>query len=111
MGEDDIVPYDDFAKLDLAVAEVLEARHHPNADRLLLLKIDTGDGQRQIVAGIRGHYDPETLPGRLIIVVKNLAPRTVRGEISQGMLLAASAGERVVLLQPDSDVPPGSRIS
>ena len=111
MGEENIVQYEDFARLDLVVAKVLEAREHPNADRLLLLKIDTGDGQRQIVAGIRGHYDPETLPGRRIVIVKNLAPRKVRGEVSQGMLLAASVDERVVLLQPDSDVPPGSGVS
>jgi methionyl-tRNA synthetase len=111
MGEDDTIPYEDFAKLDLVVAEVIAARAHPNADRLLLLEIDVGDGKRQIVAGIRGHYDPETLAGRRIIVLKNLAPRKVRGEPSQGMLLAASAGERIVLLQPDSDVPAGSQVS
>ena len=58
------ISYDDFSKLDLRVATVLSAREHPNADKLLLLKIDTGDQQKQIVAGIRGHYQPEDLVGR-----------------------------------------------
>jgi methionine--tRNA ligase beta chain len=104
------VDFEHFAKVQLVVAEVKEAREHPNADRLLLLTIDTGDGERQIVAGIRGHYAPEDLPGRRIIVVKNLAPRKVRGEVSQGMLLAASTEESVVLLRPDTDVPPGTTV-
>ena len=104
------ISYDDFAKLDLRVATVLEARPHPNADKLMLLKIDVGDQQKQIVAGIRGHYEAEGLVGRQIVVVNNLDEVVLRGEESCGMLLAASAGERVVLLQPDTDCPPGSGI-
>jgi methionyl-tRNA synthetase len=107
------ITFDEFAKLDLRVARVLEARPHPNADKLIILKIDLGTDQRQIVAGIRGYYEPEALVGKLIVVVKNLAPRTMRGEESQGMLLAASTDDRaqVVLLTPMSDVPPGSMVS
>ncbi len=97
----DPITYDDFAKLELRVAKVLEARPHPNADKLLLLQIDVGDEQKQIVAGIRQHYTPEQLVGRLIVVVNNLAPAMLRGEASNGMLLAATSGEKVVLLQPD----------
>jgi tRNA-binding protein len=93
--------YEDFAKLDLRIARVLEARPHPNADKLLLLQIDVGDEQKQIVAGIRQHYTPEQLVGRRIVVVNNLAPAMLRGEASQGMLLAATSGEKVVLLGPD----------
>ena len=104
------ISYDDFAKLDLRVATVLEARPHPNADKLMLLKIDVGDQQKQIVAGIRGHYEAEALVGRQIVVVNNLEEVVLRGEESCGMLLAASAGERVVLLRPDADCPPGSGI-
>ncbi|CAN5912431.1 hypothetical protein BH23PLA1_BH23PLA1_44530 [soil metagenome] len=95
------ITYDDFAKLELRVAKVLEARPHPNADKLLLLQIDLGDEQKQIVAGIRQHYTPEQLVGRKIVVVNNLAPAMLRGESSNGMLLAASSGEKVVLLSPD----------
>ena len=93
--------YEDFAKLELRVAKVLEARPHPNADKLMLLQIDVGDAQKQIVAGIRQHYTPEQLVGKRIIVVNNLAPAMLRGESSHGMLLAATSGDRVVLLAPD----------
>ena len=95
------IQYEDFSKLELRVAKVLEARPHPNADKLLLLQIDVGDEQKQIVAGIRAHYQPEQLVGRLIVVVNNLAPAMLRGESSNGMLLAATSGEKVVLLAPD----------
>lgn len=106
----DLVPYEHFAQLDLRVAKVLEAREHPNANKLLLLKIKVGDLEKQIVAGIRGHYDPVALVGRLIVVVNNLAPAVIRGEESNGMLLAASDGQSVVLLQPELPIPDGSRV-
>ena len=82
------VRYDDFAKLDLRVARVLEAREHPNASKLLLLKIRVGTVEKQIVAGIRGHYEPQALVGTQIVVVNNLEPAMIRGEESNGMLLA-----------------------
>jgi len=97
----DPITYADFAKLELRVAKVLEARHHPNADRLLLLQVDVGDEQKQIVAGIRQHYEPEQLVGKLIVVVNNLEPALLRGEQSNGMLLAATSGEKVVVLTVD----------
>ena len=98
----DPIKYDDFAKLELRVAKVLEARPHPNADKLLLLRVDAGGEPKQIVAGIRGHYEPEALVGRSIIIVDNLEPAMLRGETSQGMLLAATSTDgKVVLLQPD----------
>ncbi len=111
------ITYDDFAKLDLRVATILEAAEHPNADRLLKLQLDVGDGERrQICAGIRGRYEPQALIGRQIIMIANLEPRRIRGEDSNGMLLAASVleGEAVadiVLLNLDKPVPPGSRVS
>lgn len=97
----DPIAYEDFAKIELRVAKVLEARPHPNADKLMLLQIDVGDVQKQIVAGIRAHYTPEQLVGKSIIVVNNLAPAMLRGETSNGMLLAATSGERVILLTVD----------
>jgi methionyl-tRNA synthetase len=107
----DPISYDDFAKVELRVAKVLEARPHPNADKLLLLQIDVGDAQKQIVAGIRQHYTPEQLVGKLIVVVNNLAPAMLRGEASNGMLLAATSSENVVLLAPDdSTCVPGAKI-
>jgi methionyl-tRNA synthetase len=97
----DPITYADFAKLELRVAKVLEARPHSNADRLLLLKVDVGDEQKQIVAGIRHHYEPAQLVGKLIVVVNNLEPAMLRGEPSNGMLLAATSGEKVVVLTVD----------
>jgi methionyl-tRNA synthetase len=105
-----VVNYDVFAQLDLRVAHVLEAREHPNANKLLLLKIRVGDTEKQIVAGIRGHYEPASLVGRSIVVVNNLAPAMIRGEESNGMLLAASDGQSVVLLQPDRQIADGSKL-
>ena len=105
------INYEDFAKLELRVAKVIEARPHPNADKLLLLQIDVGGEQKQIVAGIKAHYTPEQLVGRLIVVVNNLAPAMLRGETSNGMLLAATSGEKVVLLTPDDpECVPGAKI-
>lgn len=108
-----VIQFDDFAKVHLRVAKVLEASEHPKADKLLVLKVDLGTEQRQICAGIRGHYQPEQLVGRNIVVVVNLAPRMMRGMESNGMLLAASNPDhtRVILLSPDSDIEPGSSVS
>jgi methionyl-tRNA synthetase len=84
------ITMDDFRRIDLRVATITSASPHPNADRLVVLGIDLGTEKRQLVAGIRAHYDPEHLVGKQIIVVANLAPATLRGVESQGMLLAAS---------------------
>jgi methionyl-tRNA synthetase len=107
------ITIDDFVKIDLRIARVVSAAAHPNADKLLVLQIDLGGEQRQLCAGIRGHYEPQELVGKNIVVVANLAPRTMRGEVSQGMLLAASTADRssVVVLTTEREVPPGSSVS
>ncbi|MFH1108887.1 MAG: methionine--tRNA ligase subunit beta [Planctomycetota bacterium] len=109
----DTITFDDFAKVKLRVGRVIEAADHPNADKLLVLKVDLGGEQRQIVAGLRGYYTAEQLLGRNIILVTNLAPRMMRGLESQGMLLAASSADRsrVIVLSPESDIEPGSVVS
>ena len=104
------ITYDEFSKLDLRVATVLAAREHPNADRLMLLQIKVGEVEKQIVAGIRGHYAPEQLVGRQIVVVNNLQEAVLRGEESHGMLLAASDAAGVVLLRPDRECESGSTV-
>jgi methionine--tRNA ligase beta chain len=101
----------DFQQIDLRVATIVAAENHPNADRLLVLRIDVGGEQRQIVAGIRASYEPAALVGKQIIVVANLEPAKLRGVESQGMLLAARDGERVVVLVPDAAVASGSKVS
>jgi methionyl-tRNA synthetase len=108
------IAYDDFAKVELRVAHVLEARPHPNADKLLLLQVSLGEGEgepKQIVAGIRAHYAPEALVGKKIIIVNNLQPAMLRGEASNGMLLAATSGDKVILLTVDDpDCVAGAKI-
>jgi tRNA-binding protein len=101
----------DFKRIDLRVARVLEARPHPNADKLILLKVDVGDQQKQIIAGLRQWYAPETLVGRLIIVVNNLQSAMLRGEESNGMMLAATSAGQVIFLTPERDCLPGSKVS
>ncbi len=100
----------DFSEIDLRVAEIKAVEEHPNADKLLVLKIDAGDGEKQLVAGIKGHYSAEELIGKKIVVVNNLAPAVLRGVESQGMLLAARDGDNVVLLTTEKNVGPGSRV-
>ena len=97
--------------LDLRVARVLEAKVHPNADRLLVLVIDAGEpAPRQLVAGIAGKYALEELPGKPIVIVANLQPAKLRGEISQGMLLAAEDERGLgLLLAPDAG--PGAHVA
>jgi methionyl-tRNA synthetase len=107
------IQIDDFIKVELRAATVLEAERVPKADKLLRLKVDIGEAEpRQILAGIAQHYAPEDMVGRKIIVVANLAPRKLRGLESNGMLLAASVGEdgRPVLATFGEDVPNGARL-
>ena len=104
------VSIEDFAKLDLRVAEIKAAEPVSGADRLLKLQIDIGGEQRQIVAGIAQHYAPETLIGKHIVVVANLKPAKVRGVLSEGMLLAASTADSLGLVTVEKDLPSGARV-
>jgi methionyl-tRNA synthetase len=107
-----LVTIDEFKKIELRIGRVLAAEPHPNADRLLVLKVDIGTEQRQVVAGIRASYaDPQALVGREVVLVANLEPAKLRGVESQGMLLATSDASGIALLRPDRDVPPGSPVS
>lgn len=112
------ITFDEFAKVDLRVARIVQAENHPSADKLFKLQLDDGSGvPRQICAGIRGYYQPEQLVGKLIVIVANLAPRMLRGEESRGMLLAAGSAPKgsevrqVVLLSPMVDIAPGAIVS
>ncbi|HSR49949.1 MAG TPA: methionine--tRNA ligase [Acidobacteriota bacterium] len=105
------ITIDDFLKVDLRVAEVLKAEHVEGADKLLKLTIDVGESEpRTIFAGIKKHYDPSKLEGRRIIVVANLKPRKMRFGVSQGMLLAATDGDDVLLVDVDGNPSPGSSV-
>ena len=106
------ITYDYFAKLELRVATIVEAKVHPNADKLLVLQVDLGGEKRQICAGIKAYYAPEQLVGKQVVVVANLEPKPLRGEISQGMLLAATdpTSGRVVIISPSELVAAGSGV-
>lgn len=111
--QSDTIAFDDFAKIKLRVGRVLEASDHPNADKLLVLKVDLGDETRQICAGLKGYYTPEELIGKNLVIVANLSTRMMRGEQSQGMLLAGVNDDRsrVIVVSPEADLPPGTPIS
>jgi len=111
--QDAVISFGDFEKVKMKVGKVVEATDHPNADKLLVLRVDLGAEQRQLCAGLRGHYTAEELVGKSIVVVTNLAPRMMRGQASEGMLLAASTAghEKVILLTTDGDLEPGSSVS
>lgn len=102
------ISFDDFKKLDLRVAQILEAERVENSEKLIKLQIDLGDEKRQIVAGIGKFYSPGDLINKKIIVVANLEPRTLMGLESNGMLLAASNDDTISLLIPDQDLDPGA---
>lgn len=109
--EENLVGIEDFQKLDLRVAKVLEAEAVPGATRILKLKIEVGDKQKQIVAGIAEHYKPEELVGKKVVVVNNMKPTTIRGVQSEGMLLVAKDGKSMVLLGTEKEIETGAKIS
>jgi len=107
-----IIEFPDFQKVDMRVGTVLSADKHPDADKLLLVKIDTGDEEpRQVVAGLAEFFKPEELEGRQVVVVTNLKPRKLRGEVSQGMILAVRNGDEMQLLTVTAPVGNGCKIS
>ena len=105
-----LVSIEDFAKLDLRVAEIKAAEPVPGADRLLKLTVSVGEEERQIVAGIAQHYTPDALVGKRIVVVANLKPAKLRGVLSEGMLLAASTEGSLGLVTVERDLPSGAQV-
>lgn len=106
------ISIDDFAKIQLRVGTVLEAVPHTKGNRLLVLQVDMGNGEkRQICAGIRQHVTPEAIIGKQIVVVANLARREMMGTFSEGMLLAASdASGKLTLVTPMEPISPGAQV-
>ena len=104
------IAYDDFMKVELRVATVKAAEEIPKSSKLVKLTVDLGDEQRTIVAGIRKSYAPDQLVGRQVVIVANLQPAKLMGVESQGMVLAASQNGDAVLLHPEHEVPPGTRV-
>jgi len=105
-----MITYDDFKKLELKVAKIIDAKDHPQADKLYVLTIDLGSEKKDIVAGIKNFYNPDQLKGKSIIVVNNLQPAVIRGVESSAMLLAASTESALSLITLDRDMPAGTVI-
>jgi methionyl-tRNA synthetase len=111
-SESEMLSFDEFKKLDLRLARVLEAKRVEGTDKLLSLTVDVGDGdERPMVAGIAEKYDPDALVGKTIVVVANLEPAKIRGVESRAMLLAATGGDEIAVVVPDKDLPPGTKVS
>ena len=110
-GDEDTISIDDFMKVDLRIARVEKAEPVEGADKLLSLTLDLGDSRRTVFAGIKSAYEPESLVGRHVVVVANLASRKMRFGVSEGMVLAAGPGGKdIFLLSPDDGATPGMRV-
>lgn len=109
-GEDEFITIEDFARMDLRIAEVLACEKMPKADKLLILRLKVGEEERTVVSGIAKHYTPEDLIGKKVVLLANLKPTKLRGVMSQGMILAASGDEELEVLMIDRDIPSGSRV-
>lgn len=106
------IAFDDFTKVEMVVGKILEAKEHPDADKLLVFTVDVGEeNPRTIISGIKKWYEPSDLVGKNVIVVKNLAPRKMRGIESQGMILASDFDDDLSLLTTLKDMKPGSKVS
>ncbi|ALQ51220.1 methionine--tRNA ligase [Nitrosomonas ureae] len=106
------ISIDEFSKIDLRIAKIVNAEHVPGAEKLLKLTLDIGSEQRVVFAGIKSAYDPQLLKGRLTVMVANLAPRQMKFGLSEGMVLAAGSGNpgELFILSPDTGAQPGMRV-
>ena len=105
------ISYEDFAKLDLRIAKILNAENIKGADKVLKLKVDLGSSERELVAGVAQSYRPEELIGRKVLILANLQPRKIRGIVSEGMILCAQDEGKMSILLPEKDISPGSPVS
>lgn len=104
------ISFDDFKELDLRTGTIENVEEHPNADKLLILKINVGGEVKQSCAGLKEHYSPEELEGKKVVVVNNLEPAELRGETSECMILAADGGKEVVIINPEKEVKNGIKV-
>jgi len=108
----DLIQFEDFAKMDIRIGTILEAEKMPKANKLLVLKVDTGIDVRTIVSGIAESFSPEEIIGKRVSILANLAPRALRGVESQGMILMTTNAEgKLVFVNPDADAPNGSTVN
>lgn len=108
--EKEYVTIEEFARLDLRVAQIITCEKMEKADKLLIMRVKVGEEERTVVAGIARHYEPEQLIGKKVVIVANLKPTKLRGTLSEGMILAASDADNVEVLMIQSDISAGNRV-
>ena len=105
-----MITIEDFKKIELRVAEIISASIHPQADKLLVLRIRIGEEERTVVAGIRAHYTEAELVGKKVVAVTNLEPAVLLGVTSEGMILAASDDKTLTLVVPEREISGGAKV-
>ncbi len=110
-AQESLISIDDFAKVEMRAAKVIKASDIEQSNKLIKLTVDLGEETRQVLAGIKGFYEPDDLIGRMVVIVSNLEPRKMKFGTSEGMILAAGDDDKLWLIDPGQDVPPGARIS
>ncbi|MBI2167287.1 MAG: methionine--tRNA ligase subunit beta [Candidatus Omnitrophica bacterium] len=105
-----MITIEDFKKIELRTAEIISASIHPQADKLLVLRIRIGEEERTVVAGIRAHYTEAELVGKKVVAVTNLEPAVIRGVTSEGMILAASDDQTLTLVVPEREISGGAKV-
>jgi len=103
-----MISIDEFKKMEIKVAKIVEVKEHPQADKLYVLTVDTGTQTKQLVAGIKKFYQPQELLNKNVVIVDNVQPATIRGVESQGMVLAASDTAGLTLITPEKPISIGS---
>ena len=108
---DEKITIEDFIKVDLRVGKIIEAEEVEDSRKMLKLIVDIGEEKRTIYAGVKKSYSPENLLNKLVIVIINLKPREMKFGTSDGMMLATQNNDEIIILQPEKDVMPGSKVS
>ena len=108
---DDKIKIEDFIKIDLRIGKILHAEEVEDSRKMLKLDVDIGEEKRTIYAGIKKSYEPEDLINKLVVVIANLLPREMKFGTSDGMMLATQNDGEIIVLQPEKDVLPGSKVS
>jgi len=108
---DEKITIEDFLKVDLRVGKIIEAEEVEDSRKMLKLIVDVGEEKRTIYAGVKKSYSPEDLLNKLVIVIINLKPREMKFGTSDGMMLATQNNDEIIILQPEKDVMPGSKVS
>ena len=108
---DEKITIEDFIKVDLRVGKIIEAEEVEDSRKMLKLIVDIGEEKRTIYAGVKKSYTPEDLLNKLVIVIINLKPREMKFGTSDGMMLATQNNDEIIILQPEKDVMPGSKVS